>query len=184
VSVTASSLRHVFLAALQIPSATLHPLDLVAHLYSLHALCLLASLHAISGADVLNILIGLNALVGFACLDTLDVLARAKSLHFLPAFAGVRALDSLWTWSLDALADLGSLQACPRVRALNTSRIHAAELLLQIRVPERHVGAMSRVEPPVLKLPAGDVDPIESAVKDSVGLDRAVTSISPIIAVP
>ena len=29
-----------------------------------------------------------------------------------------------------------------------------AELPLQIRVLERHIGAMSRVEPPVLKLPA------------------------------
>src|SRR5262245_66422983 len=44
---------------------------------------------------------------------------------------------------------------------------------------------MSRVELPVLKLPAtSDVDSIEFAVKDSVGLDRPVPSVSPIVAVP
>jgi hypothetical protein len=86
---------------------------------------------------------------------------------------------------LDALADLGSLQTRPGVHALNTSRTHASELLLQVRVVERHIGAMSRVELPVLKLTAaGDVDSVEFAVKDSVGLDGAVTSISPIVAVP
>ena len=170
-SVIASSLPRVFLAALEIPSATLHPLDLVAHLHSLNALCLL---DAIASADILNIFIGLIALNGLARLDTLNVLARLDSLH---TFAGLQ--------SLDALSDLGSLQSRPGVRALNISRIHASELLLQVRVPERHIGAMSRVELPVLKLPAaGNVDPIESAVKDSVGLDRAVTSISPIVAVP
>jgi hypothetical protein len=169
--VIASSLARVFLAALEIPSAALHPLDLVAHLHSLNALCLL---DAIASADILNIFIGLIALNGLARLDTLNVLARLDSLH---TFAGLQ--------SLDALSDLGSLQARPGVRALNISRIHASELLLQVRVPERHIGAMSRVELPVLKLPAaGNVDPIESAVKDSVGLDRAVTSISPIVAVP
>jgi len=186
VSVIASSLPHVFLAALEIPSATLHPLDLVAHLHSLRALCLLTSLHAIASADILNIFIGLNALDGFARLDTLNVLAR---LHSLPIFAGLHSLHTLPAFaglqSLDALADLGSLQPCPSVRALNTSRIHASELLLQIRVPERYIGAMSRVELPVLKLPtAADVDPVEFAVKDSVGLDRAITPISPIVAVP
>ena len=174
VSVIASFLPHVFLAALEIPSAPLHPLDLVAHLHSLNALCLLASLHAIASVDILNIFIGLNALGGFARLDTLNVLARLDSLN---AFAGLQ--------SLDALSDLGSLQARPGVGALNISRIHASELLLQVCVPEWHIGAMSRVEPPVLKLPAaGDVDSVELAVKDSVGLDRAITPISPIVAVP
>lgn len=182
----ASSLPHVFLAALEIPSATLRPLDLVAHLHSLNVLCLLASLHAIASADILNIFIGLIALNGLARLDTLNVLARLDSL---PAFAGLQSLNSLHTFaglqSLDALSDLGSLQARPGVGALNISRIHASELLLQVCVPEWHIGAMSRVEPPVLKLPAaGDVDPVEFAVKDSVGLDRAVASISPIVAVP
>src|SRR5262245_11277170 len=44
---------------------------------------------------------------------------------------------------------------------------------------------MSRVELPVLELPdASDVDPVELAVKYSVGLDRAVPSVSPIVAVP
>ena len=179
-SVIASSLPRVFLAALEIPSATLHPLDLVAHLHSLNALCLL---DAIASADILNIFIGLIALNGLARLDTLNVLARLDSLH---TFAGLQSLHTFaGLQSLDALSDLGSLQARPGVRALNISRIHASELLLQVRVPERHIGAMSRVELPVLKLPAaGNVDPIESAVKDSVGLDRAVTSISPIVAVP
>jgi hypothetical protein len=38
--------------------------------------------------------------------------------------------------------------------ALDASCTDIAELPLQIRVLERHIGAMSRVEPPVLKLPA------------------------------
>ena len=60
-----------------------------------------------------------------------------------------------------------------------------AELPLQIRVLERHIGAMRRVEPPVLELPpTGDVDSVEPAVKGSVGLDRGVTSVSPIVVVP
>ena len=60
-----------------------------------------------------------------------------------------------------------------------------AELPLQICVLERHIGAMRRVEPPVLELPAtGDVDSVEPAVKGSVGLDRGVTSVSPIVVVP
>jgi hypothetical protein len=189
VSVVASSLPHVFLAALEIPSATLHLLDLVAHLHSLNALCLLASLHAIASADILNIFIGLNALDGFARLDTFNVLTRLESVHSWPTFAGLQSLHSLHSLRamgrLDALADLGSLQTRPGVHALNTSRTHASELLLQVRVVERHIGAMSRVELPVLKLTAtGDVDSVEFAVKNSVGLDGAVTSISPIVAVP
>src|SRR5262245_12310084 len=69
--------------------------------------------------------------------------------------------------------------------ALDASRTDIAELSLQIRVLERHIGAMSRVEPPVLELPrTGYVDSVEPAVKGSVGLDRAVTSVSPIIVVP
>ena len=186
VSVVASSLPHVFLAALEIPSATLHLLDLVAHLHSLNALCLLATLHAIASADILNIFIGLNALDGFARLDTFNVLTRLGSVHSWPTFAGLQSLHSLRAMGrLDALADLGSLQTRPGVHALNTSRTHASELLLQVRVVERHIGAMSRVELPVLKLTAtGDVDSVEFAVKDSVGLDGAVTSISPIVAVP
>jgi len=181
VSVIASSLPHVFLAALEIPSATLHPLDLVAHLHSLHALCLLASLHAIAGADVLNIFIILNALDGFARLNTLNVLAR---LHSLPAFARLQLRTFAGLRSLDAPADLSSLQPRPGMRALNISCTHASELLLQIRVLEWHIGAMSRVEPPVLEFATGDVDSVEPTVKGSVGLDRAVTSISPIVAVP
>ena len=60
-----------------------------------------------------------------------------------------------------------------------------AELPLQIRVLERHIGAMRRVEPPVLELPpTGDVDSVEPAVKGSVGLDRGVTPVSPIVVVP
>ena len=60
-----------------------------------------------------------------------------------------------------------------------------AELPLQICVLERHIGAMRRVEPPVLELPAtGDVDSVEPAVKGSVGLDRGVTPVSPIVVVP
>ena len=60
-----------------------------------------------------------------------------------------------------------------------------AELPLQICVLERHIGAMRRVEPPVLELPAtGDVDSVEPAVKTSVGLDRGVTPVSPIVVVP
>ena len=60
-----------------------------------------------------------------------------------------------------------------------------AELPLQICVLERHIGAMRRVEPPVLELPAtGDVDSVEPAVKSSVGLDRGVTPVSPIVVVP
>src|SRR5262245_35174849 len=44
---------------------------------------------------------------------------------------------------------------------------------------------MSRVELPVLELPAAsDVDSVELAVKNSVGLDRPVPSVSPIVAVP
>ena len=184
-SVIASSLPRVFLAALEIPSATLHPLDLVAHLHSVNALCLLASLYAIASADILNIFIGLLALNGFVRLDTLNVLARLDSL---PAFAGLQSLDSLPSFArlgrLDALADLGSLQSRPGVCALNTSRIHASELLLQVCVPERHIGAMSRVEPPALEFATGDVDSVEPAVKGSVGLDRAITPISPIVMVP
>jgi len=69
--------------------------------------------------------------------------------------------------------------------ALDASCTDIAELPLQIRVLERHIGAMSRVEPPVLELPAtGDVDSVEPAVKGSVGLDRGVTSVSPIVVVP
>ena len=69
--------------------------------------------------------------------------------------------------------------------ALDASCTDIAELPLQIRVLERHIGAMSRVEPPVLELPpTGDVDLVEPAVKGSVGLDRGVTSVSPIVVVP
>ena len=69
--------------------------------------------------------------------------------------------------------------------ALDASCTDIAELPLQIRVLERHIGAMSRVEPPVLELPAtGDVDSVEPAVKGCVGLDRGVTSVSPIVMVP
>ena len=175
-SVIASSLPHVFLAALEIPSATLHPLDLVAHLHSLNALCLLASLRAIASADILNTFIGLITLNGLARLDTLNFLACLDSLDALPSFARLGRLD--------ALADLGSLQSRPGVRALNTFRTHTSELLLQVCVAERHIGAMSRVEPPVLEFATGDVDSVEPAVKDSVRLDRAVTPISPIVAVP
>jgi hypothetical protein len=68
---------------------------------------------------------------------------------------------------------------------LDASCTDIAELLLKICVLERHVGAMSRVEPPVLELPAaGDADSVEPAVKDIVGLDRSVTSVSPIVVVP
>ena len=69
--------------------------------------------------------------------------------------------------------------------ALAASCTDIAKLSLQIRVLERHIGAMSRVEPPVLELPpTGDVDSVEPAVKGSVGLDRGVTSVSPIVVVP
>ena len=69
--------------------------------------------------------------------------------------------------------------------ALAASCTDIAELPLQIRVLERHIGAMSRVEPPVLELaPTGDVDSVEPAVKGSVGLDRGVTPVSPIVVVP
>src|SRR5262245_42628051 len=183
------ALSHVFFAALK-SFARLHLLGLSAHLHSLNAFCLLASLDAIARLDVLNIFIGLNALDGLARLDTLNVLARLRSLHSLPAFAGLQSLNPLRATfaglsRLDALADLGSLQTRPGLHALNTFRTHASELLLQVRVPERHIRAMSRVELPALKLPAaGDVDPVELAVKNGVGLDRAVTSVSPIVAVP
>ena len=44
---------------------------------------------------------------------------------------------------------------------------------------------MSRVEPPVLELPpTADVDSVEPTVKGSVGLDRGVTPVSPIVVVP
>ena len=69
--------------------------------------------------------------------------------------------------------------------ALDASCTDIAELPLQIRVLERHIGAMRRVEPPVLELPpTGDVDSVEPAVKGSVGLDRGVTPVSPIVVVP
>ena len=69
--------------------------------------------------------------------------------------------------------------------ALDASCTDIAELPLQIRVLERHIGAMSRVEPPVLELPpTGDVDSVKPAVKGSVGLDRGVTPVSPIVVVP
>ena len=69
--------------------------------------------------------------------------------------------------------------------ALDASCTDIAELPLQIRVLERYIGAMSRVESPVLELsPTGYVDSVEPAVKGSVGLDRGVTSVSPIVVVP
>jgi hypothetical protein len=69
--------------------------------------------------------------------------------------------------------------------ALDASCTDIAELPLQISVLERHIGAMRRVEPPILELPpTGDVDSVEPAVKGSVGLDRGVTSVSPIVVVP
>jgi hypothetical protein len=187
-SVLVLALSHVFLATLK-SFASLHLLDVSAHLRSLNVFCLLASLRAIASADVLNIFVGLNALDGLARLDPLNVLA-GHSPHSLPAFAGLQSLDPLRASlarlsPLDALADLGSLQTCPGLHTLDTFCGHTAELPLQVRVVEWHIGAMSRVEIPVLELPtASDVDSVELAVKDSVGLDRAVTSISPIVAVP
>ena len=78
---------------------------------------------------------------------------------------------------------LAGLDALDALDASCTADI--AELPLQIRVLERHIGAMRRVEPPVLELPpTGDVDSVEPAVKGSVGLDRGVTPVSPIVVVP
>ena len=76
-----------------------------------------------------------------------------------------------------------SLAALDALDASCTADI--AELPLQIHVLERHIGAMRRVEPPVLELPpTGDVDSVEPTVKGSVGLDRGVTPVSPIVVVP
>src|SRR5262245_36440397 len=68
-SALALSLSHVFLAALN-SFAGLHLLGVGAHLHSLNAFCLLASLHAIA-----------SALYGFARFDFLNVLARLAFLH-------------------------------------------------------------------------------------------------------
>src|SRR5262245_45902429 len=44
---------------------------------------------------------------------------------------------------------------------------------------------MTRIELPALKLPrASNLDPVELAVKNGVGLDRGVPSVSPIVVVP
>ena len=78
---------------------------------------------------------------------------------------------------------LAGLDALDALDASCTADI--AELPLQIRVLERHIGAMRRVEPPVLELPpTGDVDSVEPAVKGSIGLYRGVTPVSPIVVVP
>ena len=69
--------------------------------------------------------------------------------------------------------------------ALDASCADIAELLLKICVLERHGAAMNRVEFPVLELTtASDIDSVKSAVKRCVGLNRCVTSVSPIVVVP
>ena len=54
---------------------------------------------------------------------------------------------------------------------LNT--LGTSELPLQIRILELHVAVVRRIELPVLKLAtAGEIHPVESAVKRRIGLDR------------
>ncbi len=140
--------------------ARLHPLNVRIH--SLGALRL-ASLHAIAGLNALNILVGFIALDGLARLDPLGACAGLHFLRSLRAFAGLSRLD--------ALTNLGSLRRAATLDALNSLRVHIAELPLEVRVLERHSGTMRGVEFPILELPASsDVHPVEPAVKNGIGL--------------
>ena len=116
VSVLALSLPHVFLAALEIPFAGLHLLDLGAHLHSLNAFCLPASLHAIASVDILNVFIGLTALYGFARFDSLNVLARPAFLH---ATTGLHAVHALFA-RLNALSGFARLTPLSAFAGLNS----------------------------------------------------------------
>jgi hypothetical protein len=126
---------------------------------------------------LLPLLLALLLLPLLAFLPLLPLLLALLLLPLLAFLLPLLLLHLLLTLLFDlSLAGLDALAA---------SCTDIAELPLQVRVLERHIGAMSRVEPPVLELPpTGDVDSVEPTVKGSVGLDRGVTSVSPIVVVP
>ena len=124
-------------------------------------------------------------LLAFLLLLTLLLLLLLAFLLLLALLLLLLLLALLLHLLLTLLFNL-SLAGLDALDALDAScTADIAELPLQIRVLERHIGAMRRVEPPVLELPpTGDVDSVEPAVKGSIGLYRGVTPVSPIVVVP
>ena len=124
-------------------------------------------------------------LLAFLLLLTLLLLLLLAFLLLLALLLLLLLLALLLHLLLTLLFNL-SLAGLDALDALDAScTADIAELPLQICVLERHIGAMRRVEPPVLELPpTGDVDSVEPAVKGSIGLYRGVTPVSPIVVVP
>ena len=144
-----------------------------------------ARLHAL-GAAALNVLVSLDGLValdGLVGLNRLVVLdmggvARLESLN---VFVGLDSLNAL-----RALTELrAGLRSVQGLDALHISRADIAELFLEVRVLELRV-AVRRIELPRLETPGAgrDGDPVKSAVEGGIGLDRGVTGMSPVVAVP
>jgi hypothetical protein len=171
----------LLLALLLLPLLAFLPLLLALLLLPLLAfLPLLPLLLALLLLPLLAFLLLLPLLLALLLLPLLAFLLLLPLLLALPLLAFLLPLLLLHLL-LTLLFDL----SLAGLDALAASCTDIAELPLQVRVLERHIGAMSRVEPPVLELPpTGDVDSVEPTVKGSVGLDRGVTSVSPIVVVP
>src|SRR5262249_40381230 len=163
--------------------ASLASLDMFASLYVLDSFASLASLDMIASLYVLDAFASLDTFDAFIGLDSFDAFA---SLDSFDAFVSLNPLDSFSGLdSLNSFAGLNPLNFFAGLDSLDSFAAEIAELLLQLCILELHAAMMSRVEFPVLELPATtDVHFVELAVQHGVGLDRRKPAVSPVVVVP
>src|SRR5262249_51059622 len=132
---------------------TITGLAIALNVHGLVRLELMVVLVVLTGLAIALNVHGLVRLELMVVLVVLTGLAIALNVHGLVRLELMVVLVVLNRWTtLNPFAGLDRLGACAGLDTARVSRAYIAELLLQIRVLEWHVGAMRWIELPALRL--------------------------------